>query len=375
MFRFLANNPPPGANSTTSSTPGTENNVKPRFSIGSKVEVNYDNSGNYIPAVIQKDAGHGYYNVVYEGGNTANRVSERFIRLPVDATENVEEKSRPASPPRAQRRRSSTTIHEPILEEIVQEFQQEEIKIPTPPPEPVPLPIELDRPELVTEQVFEPIIVEEIVVKPKESKRKASQEEIKRLRRIRECNDETNQTVLDISKLKLSEMTKDLLELTKIKELYASKNEFGNIEWIISYKFLNKIDLSFNTTLNSTTVYQPLSTLLKFLRFLDISGNQLKEIPETIKTLIALQVLYVRRNSISCVPDWLTNLSALRTIDLSYNAIEDISQLSIFEKMRNLDILNIDHNPCRDQQIPVLAGGHLHYLLEKVYFSSHQSSV
>ena len=60
---------------------------------------------------------------------------------------------------------------------------------------------------------------------------------------------------------------------------------------------------------------------LTALTTLDLSGNQLAAVPESRGNLTALTTLDLSGNQLTAVPDWLANLTALTTLDLSGNQL------------------------------------------------------
>ena len=60
------------------------------------------------------------------------------------------------------------------------------------------------------------------------------------------------------------------------------------------------------------------------LRELDVTQEQIKEIPDNLKNLVNLQFLILSHNQIREIPDSLSNLINLVFLSLNYNKIKQI---------------------------------------------------
>jgi len=77
------------------------------------------------------------------------------------------------------------------------------------------------------------------------------------------------------------------------------------------------------------------------LQHLDLSNNQIKEIPKQIGQLVNLQQLYLSNNQIKEIPKELCQLSNLQTLSLSNNSIKKIpKELSQLINLQHLFIHN-----------------------------------
>lgn len=93
--------------------------------------------------------------------------------------------------------------------------------------------------------------------------------------------------------------------------------------------------------------------------FLDLSDNAITEIPEILKSLKNLKILYLYNNLIKEIPDWFGDLK-LRNLDLRENPIREIP-----ESFSNLSLteLKIDyHHFPTDEQLRIYDGVHKSYL-------------
>lgn len=97
----------------------------------------------------------------------------------------------------------------------------------------------------------------------------------------------------------------------------------------------------------SMTAFPEWLCYLSKLRILDLRNsdswraknkNKIEAIPEAIEHLENLEELYVSRVELKSVPESLTTLSQLRVLDLHYNKLEKIPNLS---PLKNLEILHL----------------------------------
>ncbi|MBD2177554.1 leucine-rich repeat domain-containing protein, partial [Pseudanabaena sp. FACHB-1998] len=83
-------------------------------------------------------------------------------------------------------------------------------------------------------------------------------------------------------------------------------------------------------------------TRLTNLQSLDLSYNSLSEIPDSITRLTNLQSLYLSNNSLSEIPDSITRLTNLQSLDLSYNSLSEIPDS--ITRLTNLQSLYLSYN-------------------------------
>jgi len=99
---------------------------------------------------------------------------------------------------------------------------------------------------------------------------------------------------------------------------------------------LTRLDLSKN---NLKELPQELG-ILSNLVVLNLAHNQLEELPESFCNLTSLSNLDLRRNSFSIFPQALTSLD-LRSLNMSSNRLESLSFLEHFKELR---VLDLSHN-------------------------------
>jgi Leucine-rich repeat (LRR) protein len=181
--------------------------------------------------------------------------------------------------------------------------------------------------------------------KPPKIKKELGKEEIILLSRIRKCNEE-GQKSIDISRLNLDHIPDMMQQLSQLQELIARKNHFSSLNEISLYFFnLQKLDLSFNNNIileiGNWSSFLP---DLPYLKSLELGTCELAIIPEETQYLKRLERLILRKNNIIVIPTWIIELRYLHTLDVSFNAIEELPiHLS---KLKSLSDLNLVKNPC-----------------------------
>ncbi|KAK7102451.1 uncharacterized protein [Littorina saxatilis] len=94
---------------------------------------------------------------------------------------------------------------------------------------------------------------------------------------------------------------------------------------------------------NALTELPPeLPLRLPHLRHLDLSYNQLEELPCSFGLLFHLQTLLIQHNRLHALPDTFTRLVKLEKVDLSHNSIRELPD--DLGEMENLQSLNVAHN-------------------------------
>ena len=163
---------------------------------------------------------------------------------------------------------------------------------------------------------------------------------------------------LDISNCGLTNLPEELFEIVWLEELVVSNRmwNFRQRSWVKSknkgtpnrlssipleisrLKKLKKLFLSGTTT--EKWKIRDISVLsnLSGLKTLDLSSNYITDI-SVLSDLTALQNLNLYGNQINDI-SFLSNLTELKTLDLSDNRISDISVLSSLQRLQNLEIYN-----------------------------------
>ncbi|XP_015111666.1 leucine-rich repeat-containing protein 15 [Diachasma alloeum] len=86
--------------------------------------------------------------------------------------------------------------------------------------------------------------------------------------------------------------------------------------------------------------------ITELVQHLDLSGNNLKYIPEDIGRLVELKYLNLARNKLKGLPDQFGELWKLERLDLSQNDIHDVAGgIGVITRLPNLRILYLKENP------------------------------
>lgn len=158
------------------------------------------------------------------------------------------------------------------------------------------------------------------------------------LDRITAC-DKNGQLDVDIAQLELDEWPEELLIVAKVKVIIAFTNKLSHIPSLQDFRSLEHLDLSRNrlTSISSIEFFH----LVK-LKYLDVSRNEIEQLPDDLTNCPVLEKLIVHRNRLVEFPAEMSNLRSLRYIDASYNSIRHIG-LEL-ESLPHLEELNLGHN-------------------------------
>ncbi len=88
---------------------------------------------------------------------------------------------------------------------------------------------------------------------------------------------------------------------------------------------------------------------------LNLSGNLLGEIPETIGNLKYLSILFLSDNQLFSLPDSIGNLKRLRELYLERNNLTCLPESII--GLKNLDTINLSGNPLSDPPLDIAEMG------------------
>ena len=78
------------------------------------------------------------------------------------------------------------------------------------------------------------------------------------------------------------------------------------------------------------------------LRYLDISGNALAAVPESVRQLTNLETLLIHYNHLTALPDWLGQLTRLRQLYCGNNRLTILPQS--LRQLVHLRELDLSHN-------------------------------
>ncbi len=156
-----------------------------------------------------------------------------------------------------------------------------------------------------------------------------------------------NKGKLDLSKLYLTELPKEILHF-RLKELDASENELIKVpEWINKCKLLQVLDVHLQNAKLShfsgkyqVSIPKSLGDLTQ-LKYLDLSLCEISHIPETIGNLKSLEILNLSRNKLNKIPQSINNLPNLKELHLDDNQLEVLPNLL---NLTSLNFLSLSHN-------------------------------
>lgn len=178
----------------------------------------------------------------------------------------------------------------------------------------------------------------------------------------------------------LCDLSQKIAKLTNLLQLVLKRNGLTNLPQEISaLKLLKHLDLSCNV-LNSIPVelyeLQALQTLVLYgnklvqasfpdvstkdylphLHYVDISNNQLEELPSFLFGCAQITELLASNNSLQHLSFEIGHMSQLKTLDLSKNSIKELPQeLSNCSKLRSLLLTG---NPIGDRRLLKLIDQH-----------------
>ncbi|MDF2436059.1 MAG: hypothetical protein K0Q95_435 [Bacteroidota bacterium] len=136
-----------------------------------------------------------------------------------------------------------------------------------------------------------------------------------------------------------SDINKAFLSPLKVKFLDLSNQDLKTIPDSTSkFKNLKVLNLSGNADLNFEKIFSDLSQC-KNLKVLYLDGNKLKTLPAEIGEISSLQELYLRNNRIVSLPNAIANLK-LKNLDLGNNHMSDETALKLYKLIPNETIVN-----------------------------------
>ena len=118
---------------------------------------------------------------------------------------------------------------------------------------------------------------------------------------------------LDLSKNRYSEIPEEIFKFKNLQELYLSKNKLDSLPAHFFFNNLRILDLS----KNKFEIFPASICKNESLRNLFMGKNKMSEIPECIGNLHDLIILDIWFNPIDDLPESMTKLRNLRSLDLS----------------------------------------------------------
>ena len=92
---------------------------------------------------------------------------------------------------------------------------------------------------------------------------------------------------------------------------------------------------------------------IHLIRKLSVGGNSISGIPDEISQLVGLQELYLSKNRISNLPDCFSTLRQLRHLSLAGNLLHSCD---VLKKLTNLESLSLFGNPLSEDSSGTLKG-------------------
>lgn len=178
------------------------------------------------------------------------------------------------------------------------------------------------------------------------------------LRRIQEAK-VSNAMELDLTRMGLSSLPEQILELSNLTKLYLRANKLNSLPERID-RLSNLTHLNLNG--NQLKVLPKQIVELSNLRKLDIENNRLRHLPEQIGKLNNLTRLSLRRNHLSILPEQIVRLSNLEELVLSENKLNRLP--NHFGQLSNLRTLYLSDNKLTNlpEQIGLLSNLNTLYL-------------
>ncbi|MEO7840152.1 MAG: COR domain-containing protein [Anaerolineales bacterium] len=163
------------------------------------------------------------------------------------------------------------------------------------------------------------------------------------LERIKEAK-EKNSTTLNLSRSgkknldPITEIHNDVFELSLLTSLDLSYNELIDLpEFLTKLKNLKTLDLNFNKLASLPEAI----TKLQNLKTLDLSHNQLASLPESIGKLQNLKKLRLDDNQLTNLPESISELENLTLLNLYRNQFASLPEsIGKLKKLTNLDLGN-----------------------------------
>jgi len=161
----------------------------------------------------------------------------------------------------------------------------------------------------------------------------------KELLQIIEQAKENKSAELDLSFKKLTELPKEIAQLTNLKSLYLNHNQLSKLpKEITQLTNLQSLYLGYN----QLTEFPKEITQLKKLQWLDLSNNHVRELPKEIAQLTNLQSLYLDHNQLTELPKEIAQLIYLLSLNLRGNQICALSKE--VTQLKNLQELALNNN-------------------------------
>jgi Leucine rich repeat len=129
---------------------------------------------------------------------------------------------------------------------------------------------------------------------------------------------------LDLSKSKLTEIPSEIYAFKNLRELNLSKNKLTDL---------------------------PTGFLFSNLRILDLSRNLFSQFPTAICKNKSIRNLFMGKNKIKTIPECIGELENLIVFDIWFNPIEDLPEsMTKLRNLRSLDLSGISFNKTQQKK-------------------------
>ena len=124
-----------------------------------------------------------------------------------------------------------------------------------------------------------------------------------------------------------------------VYRLDLSKNKLTQIpQEIYQFRYLQELNLSKNKL-----TFIPDNFEFEDLRILDLSKNDFSEFPIQVCNIVSLRNLFLGKNELKVIPDQIGKLQSLIVLDLWYNPIDDLPEaLTQLRNLRSLDLSGLN---------------------------------
>lgn len=128
---------------------------------------------------------------------------------------------------------------------------------------------------------------------------------------------------LDLSKNRISYMPDELGMLLNLKTLNLSRNQLDEKSFPQTMTRLQMLE-EVNLSSNNLTEIPPFILELPRLKVLHIAENRLTSIPESIGRLTTLERLYVGKNCLTSIPRQISQISGLKILSVANNQLQSV---------------------------------------------------
>lgn len=176
---------------------------------------------------------------------------------------------------------------------------------------------------------------------------------------------------IDFSQNKIPEFPREILNFTNLKHLKLSSNIIsGQLDFDFEFLKLETLDVSFNRIsafrisrasnlpaikhikLNNnriTSLDYIDFTQITSLKLLNLSGNSIKQLPESISALSNMEELALANNGLSNLGKYMGELKSLKKLDIRGNNVDTIPSSLFLDT--ELKFLQLSGNPIKPGQL------------------------